>query len=400
MPLRKSASPKGPVFAFFADPVMEHTLATEQATYNAQKLADSGAYSSADALNAALQKSVRDGRSVPDQAPETPLEAAQLLIYKTPHTKAPDERRRLAEEALALSADCADGHRILAEYEQEPDQKRRRLADAIAAGRRIFEASGLDADPGERWRYIEIRPMLRAMATLGMHLRAQGDLDDAVTVFSDMIDINPKDNQGVRFVLAPLLLALGDIKGFQKLDAAFGEEPSAEWAYSRALLAFREAGPASRQALKELRLGLSRNREIPRFLGGVRSIPDQLPIAFIPGGDDEAVLYVDRAGALWRDTPGALDWLSETTVAGSTASDEIEDDDDAYDESLAFRPPRYGFPTLWRWVSLRPPAEGPTQGRDSKLSRKERQLENELLIRIRGMKSLDRLAAMVDRLRT
>jgi hypothetical protein len=90
-----------------------------------------------------------------------------------------------------------------------------------------------------------------------------------------------------------------------------------------------------------------------------------------------------------------LEWLAEHAFKADLAV--VGSGDDPED---ALGPPPYSFPSLWRWISLRLPAQGPARLIQERLPRRERQLENELLIRIRGMKSLERLAAMVDRLNT
>lgn len=88
-----------------------------------------------------------------------------------------------------------------------------------------------------------------------------------------MLCLNPGDNQGLRYILAGWLLTGGDDRALEDLLAAYPDEDSASWAYTRALAAFRRhgAGPAADQALQR---ALQSNPHVPLYLLGVVVLPD------------------------------------------------------------------------------------------------------------------------------
>src|SRR5258707_428258 len=83
--------------------------------------------------------------------------------------------------------------------------------------------------------------------------QAQALMYQAFEHWQDMLRLNPNDNQGVRYTLAGFLLFLDRDDDLADLLEQYPDEGTAAWAYTKALLAFRQHGdtPAARQFLKE-----------------------------------------------------------------------------------------------------------------------------------------------------
>lgn len=242
------------------------------------------------------------------------LTAAQELIYKA--WDARDRRRRvtLAKEALQLSPDCADAYLLLAEEAKQPNEAIVLYRKAVEAGERALGAAVFKELTGEFWGFVETRPYMRARHLLALALWDEGEKEEAVGHYQDMLRLNPNDNQGIRYLLISALLALGRDDQATALLRDYAEDGSAEWAWSAALLEFRRQGDceASRKAL----LGaLEGNRHVPAYLFGDRKLPRQLPEFISPGKPDEAVAYVHGAAEAWSVANGALDWAR--SVVGS-----------------------------------------------------------------------------------
>ncbi|MFV9504196.1 MAG: hypothetical protein AB4911_06485 [Oscillochloridaceae bacterium umkhey_bin13] len=198
------------------------------------------------------------------------------------------------------------------------------------------------------WLAVETRPYMQAQGALAAILRRQGQLNEAAETYWTMLDLNPGDNQGVRYPLASLLLELGDQTGFARLyrmlatymadmndlprpvdplDPAYlaQSDGSAAWLYPAALYYFQREG-ASERTQEVLRLARAQNREIPPLLQGRRRLPDLDPEFYSHGSYEEAVIYVRYGLAGWQKTPGALDWLrtkpikSTRTLSGQPTS--------------------------------------------------------------------------------
>lgn len=81
--------------------------------------------------------------------------------------------------------------------------------------------------------------------------------------------------------------------------------------YSKTLLLFRrlEHGNAD----KYLKEAILSNPYVSPYLLGLKHIPWSLPAYYSHGSTEEAVIYAANARDVWKNTPGALAWLSEGT---------------------------------------------------------------------------------------
>ena len=100
-----------------------------------------------------------------------------------------------------------------------------------------------------------------------------------MTHYQELLRLNPGDNQGVRYILLPKLLAAGRDLEAARLLKEFDEE-SANWAYARALLAFRLSG-RSAAADRELRTAARTNPYVPELLCSDAPLPQ--PPHYAPG---------------------------------------------------------------------------------------------------------------------
>jgi hypothetical protein len=86
------------------------------------------------------------------------------------------------------------------------------------------------------------------------------------------------------------------------------DEESANWAYARALLAFRLSG-RSVAADRELRDALRVNSHVPELLCSDAPLPQ--PPHYAPGSLEEACIAADELRSAFQATPGALDWIAD-----------------------------------------------------------------------------------------
>ena len=189
-------------------------------------------------------------------------------------SRKPDEQRRiqLAKEALAICPDCADAYVLLAEHARSRKEALRLYEQGVAAGERALGPEAFERDVGHFWGILETRPYMRARLGLAHALWTAGRRDEAVQHLQDMLRLNPGDNQGVRYTLAGFLLFLDRDDDLARLLQQYPDEGSAAWAYTKALLAFRQHGdtPEARQLLKQAR---KTNKHVPAYLLGEKFPP-------------------------------------------------------------------------------------------------------------------------------
>jgi tetratricopeptide (TPR) repeat protein len=263
-------------------------------------------FTSIEEANAYLQEALATG-DLPTVAPATPLEEAQDLIYQALETSG-KRRLDLARRALSTSPDAADAYVLLAEAATDPQEARRLLEQGVKAGERALGAAAFQEDVGHFWGIVETRPYMRARHGLAEVLWHLGEREAAIAHLQDMLRLNPGDNQGLRYLLAGWLLAVGDDAALERLLAAYPDEASAHWAYTRALAAFRRHG-ADPQADRALRQALQANPHVPLYLLGAKPFPAQLPGSYGIGDENEAVVYLAEAAEGWLETPGAPEWV-------------------------------------------------------------------------------------------
>lgn len=257
------------------------------------------------------------GREAADPA----LAQAQDVMYLAWDEQNPAKRIILAHEALTLSKDCADAYVLLAE--EEADTMEHSLAlyqQGVKAGERALGEEFFQENEGHFWGLLETRPYMRARAGLARTLWELGRREEAASHFRDMLSLNPGDNQGIRYVLLLLLLELGRDEEVDAHLAEHADDWSAEWTYTSALRLFQKKGKSG-TANRALAEALEYNPHVSPYLLSQKRIPFALPEFITMGEESEAVSYAAAYLHIWRQTPGALEWLknslSESSGAGA-----------------------------------------------------------------------------------
>ena len=268
-------------------------------------------FGSVDEMNRYWDKLNRTGK-MPQWRPETPVEQAQDLIYKALEAVG-KERLELAKHALKVSPDCADAYVLLAEGKAKNAEEALNLYESgVKAGERALGKKVFEEAAGNFWGMVETRPYMRARLGLAQCLWTLGRREEAINHFHELLRLNPSDNQGVRYILAASLLEVGDIDALYQLLGQY-DEPTAEWLYTKALVAFIKQGDSTeaRRLFMEAR---KHNPQVVSYLLGEKKVPKQLPQRVGFGDKSEAVTYAAEFGTGWHQTEGAIDWL--TSVSG------------------------------------------------------------------------------------
>ncbi|NLD99250.1 MAG: hypothetical protein GX640_05195 [Fibrobacter sp.] len=117
---------------------------------------------------------------------------------------------KILKENLAEDLRCIDAHAHLGNFEFESsdyiyfalkEKAKRHFEAGIKIAELSFSPAFHDLLP---WEYLNNRPYLRCLHGYGLCLYRSGNIDAAKMVFEKMIWLNPKDNQGVRVLLADI----------------------------------------------------------------------------------------------------------------------------------------------------------------------------------------------------
>jgi tetratricopeptide (TPR) repeat protein len=290
-------------------------LNMEQEMAQLGKLLGEQNFGSVDEVNAFLENLLAEsGGMIPKARAETPLEKAQELIYQAMEAPTPKKAVQLARKALKLSPDCADAYLLLGDLDAKSlEEVRDYYEKAVAAGERAIGPELFEEGKGHFWGIIETRPYMRARAQLADLLWELGEPEAALNHYREMMELNPGDNQGIRYLLLSALLQLYKNDEAEALLSQFEDDAFAVWHYNRALLLFRKHG-RSPEAEQALLAAFEQNEYVPDYLLGLEEMPfdEDFPEAYGWGDEDEAILYVARGMVLWAQTPGAQSWMAKT----------------------------------------------------------------------------------------
>ncbi|OPX59048.1 MAG: hypothetical protein A4E25_01382 [Methanobacterium sp. PtaB.Bin024] len=172
-------------------------------------------------------------------------------------------------------------------------------------GEKYFEEN-----KGYFWGMLESRPFMIHLLEQAMLLWDAGQRDRAVSQLQYLLELNPNDNQGVRYILMNRLLELDRLDEAQELFDFYDEEYSADWLFSKLLLSIKSN--QNKDIIEELyEEAVEENEFIIPFLVGKKKIPKVLPSFYSPGDENEAIIYVDLAQMAWKNNKKAIKMLKK-----------------------------------------------------------------------------------------
>ena len=247
----------------------------------------------------------RPRRHVPRKA--TPLERAQALANDA--MDAPGRLGiKLARRALAISEECADAWVVLAESTSDPQAAMKLYERGMEAGAAAIGTEQFDALRGDFWGDVDTRPYMRARFGLAQVLSELERHADAAGHYRALLELNPRDDQGVRYLLLAHLLHEGENDEAGRLLAEYADDQDPLWPYGRLLWRYRTEGDTetSRDAFAS---AVAANPHVLKHLLD----PDAMVAADTPSSDpnarEEAADVADALFDAFESTEGVLDWL-------------------------------------------------------------------------------------------
>ncbi len=258
------------------------------------------------ALLRSMERHLRAAGPVSEDA----IYQAQQLVYDAWDATTDKRETELILQALELNPLNLDALlHILRHSGVEGEEEIACLRHIVAAGAQALGPKVFKNCAGGFWGFIETRPYMRARHELAEALRADGRYEEAIAEYEAMLELNPADNQGVRYSLLCCYLVTDCLEGVRRLARKYKENRfNVVFAWGHVLERFL-AGElvAATRALKPARL---QNAHMEAFLTGRRKLPRRLPEAYAPGSKDEAVAFAEGMMAAWRHHPKALRWLA------------------------------------------------------------------------------------------
>ncbi|MFB3827373.1 MAG: tetratricopeptide repeat protein [Bryobacteraceae bacterium] len=305
----KNRQPEPPI------PEIAHPFAAERAMRGIHALMKGQQFENAGQINAKLAELAGEGR-VSEMAAawkqDDPKWRAQELAYDALETDDLVEALSLINEALQLDPDCTDAQRLMVSLVPASlDNKIHLMREVVEKAEANLGEEFFRENLGHFWGTISTRPYMRAKQHLGELLVESGDFEAGAEVFRRMLELNPGDNQGIRYELLALYLALRQPQKAGELMSCYPDEDKTfcTFAWGR-VMARWQAGET-----REAELALARARKVnpyaERYFSGARKAPANPPPFFRPGEDSEAQTSASELALALKHNPGFCDWLRE-----------------------------------------------------------------------------------------
>jgi len=258
------------------------------------------------------------------------LGRATRMMDELPDNAPPEQVRRTAQAALAISQNCLEAWLDLGIIQQDPAKAMECFEQGIERGRRRF-AEWIDSLDGRSglWGNVEARPLMRLYHELAIQLENMERDDEALVVYQEMLRLNPHDNQGVRGSLLQLLVLSHKWEEADALFARFPRDGLIDMVYGRALLAILNAmdatgadvpavedtddlpdpgeilaslGPEFDEARKALTAAVKANPYVALLMYQPHLFRVEAPEMVTIGGPCEAFAYAQRWAVIWHAT--------------------------------------------------------------------------------------------------
>jgi len=285
-------------------------LSMEKTMRDLHQALESQNFASEDDLNAFMAEfNARGGSPLPSVGgARTASEEAQELAYEAMEADDPNAAVSLAMRAVELDRRCVDALVILAHGGAESqDELIDNLEKAVWMGEQALGEEFFEENEGHFWGLIETRPYMRARQELAALLHDAGRTDDAIAHYEAMLDLNPNDNQGLRYFLLALYLTRGDLDGARRLFDQYDDEGSASFQWSRILE--RHLAGDEAKAVTLLAEARRDNAFVEPYLTGKKRMPRSLPDYYSPGEESEAKHVAVSLRPAWKGHRASVQWL-------------------------------------------------------------------------------------------
>ncbi len=237
------------------------------------------------------------------------IEKSDDLMYEA-YESSPKKGIKLAKEALALYSENIRALNYLADHSTTVQNASKLYKESIEIGKKQLGEDFFKQNKGHFWLIHETRPFMEAKYNFAICLKELDKTEDAIREFTEILELNPNDNQGVRYVLASALLESKKYDAYFKLYKEFEDEFSAFWLFNYALFLFLTEG-ATIKTNKALKDADKQNKHVLLYLTR-QKVFDANNVAdyYSPGQENEAELYLIDNIPLWIAHPETVDWIA------------------------------------------------------------------------------------------
>ncbi len=221
--------------------------------------------------------------------PKDEAEAAQLMSYQAYDAQTEKERQNLTKQAVKLDSQNTDANLLMAEITPNVAEKQKYYLKAIQSGQQHLE---LESVSDITWNNVLHRPLLRALFAYGAWLMEQKKYAESIQPLETLLELNPTDHQGARWLLASAYIRAGKWAEAADFMAEFPPEEYETIDFYVDSIMDMHDGTLTASELKELRTeAVSWNKAVIDFIKNGKD-PGKFPrsLSLESGSEDEAKL--------------------------------------------------------------------------------------------------------------
>jgi tetratricopeptide (TPR) repeat protein len=236
---------------------------------------------------------------------------ADALFQQAIEAESDSDAMELLLAAVRTDPGHMDAWAEVSEIVDDDEQAIDILSRALKFGEREL-AEDLEHNRGYFWGLMHTRPYMRVRYKLAERYYEKGDFEAAASELEDLLELNPNDNQGVRWLLMEIYCRLDDLASARSLLIQYPDDVTPFLPFTEILIQFREDGdtPQLRQLLAK---HCARNPHIAPRLLDHNAVSATEHHSFEIGSPAEADLYCRQFLFVWKSTPGAIAWLRKVS---------------------------------------------------------------------------------------
>ncbi len=198
-----------------------------------------------------------------------------------------------------LFASNDDGEMTIEDYQNYIDDFKKNV------GEEFFKEN-----EGKFWAIPETRTFMGCLFEQTLLFWQNNEKNKAIDQLKYILKLNPRDDQGVRYVLLAYLLELDMLEDAQSLMMSYSDDYSTYWSFCELLLDIKKQEDS---AIIEMEFGMcvECNEFVVPYLIGDEKIPSDAVGSYDDGDRNEAIFYVQSAGDAWFNDKNALNTLKE-----------------------------------------------------------------------------------------
>ncbi len=230
-------------------------------------------------------------------------EKAEDMVYQA-YDSSKTKGKKLAEEALKLDSNCIMAYQYLGEQQNNPSKAREFFAKGIEVGKKQFGGKYEEEHKGHFWGIFETRPYMTCIFYLSECEYLAGNIDESIRLIEYLLELNPNDNQGVRYILTSHLLQAKEYVKYEKHSKANKDDEGIFFKFNNALYEFIK----SSNSLKSINLLKQAIEHNPFVIGQLGRKSKMRSDRYTLGSKEEANYYCDYNARHWQEVDGAIEW--------------------------------------------------------------------------------------------